>query len=69
MPGEGGVALVLEGLLPGAEEVLADAEAAGDLGDGEPWSVTILTARSLNSAVYVDRGRGIGGLLGLSLHR
>src|SRR6185369_7875501 len=31
----GGGAALLEHLLPGAEEVLADVEAAGDLGDGQ----------------------------------
>ena len=34
MSGEGLVALVLECLLPGAEEGLVDAEGAGGLGDG-----------------------------------
>jgi hypothetical protein len=31
--------------------------------------VIIRTAWGLNSAVDVERGRGIGGLLALSLHR
>ena len=34
MAGKGLVALALEGLLPGAEERLVDAEGAGGLGDG-----------------------------------
>ncbi len=34
MPGEGLVALGFEGLLPGAEEGLVDAERAGGLGHG-----------------------------------
>src|SRR5262245_5984973 len=35
-PGEGGVALLLGGVAPGAQAVLADAQLAGHLGDGMP---------------------------------
>ena len=69
MPREGIWTPLQVGLLPDAEEVLADLEPAGDLATDNFWSVIIFTEASLNSAVYVERGRAISGLLGLSLHR
>jgi hypothetical protein len=45
------VALRLEGCLPGAEQVLAEAEGAGGLGDGVALLGTSSTASTLNSLV------------------
>jgi hypothetical protein len=64
VPGEGRIAAGEDRLAPGAEQGLRDIEATESF-----WSVIIFTAASLNSAVYVVRGRAIGELLGLSLHR